>query len=343
MGVRAVTFGDIAGQERAAALLNASLRRGMLSHACLLVGPPGVGRLGMARELAAVLLCTQSDEKACGRCESCRLYRKGAHPDYEEVGVPEGKQKLLIDLIRTLQETAAVKPHVARGRVFVVRDTERMSIEAANCFLKTLEEPPGECRFILVAGSLWDIPPTVVSRCQIIKLSGLAPARVEEALRAEGVQQEDAWWLARRSWGSPGLARALGDMALPAFNRELCGRLLKLEPKGAFALTDWLCAEADGAGRSSADARAALQELLECAAVLYRDLAAVAVASGEAEVFNRDLEDTLREFASRRPLDSIIERADRVFETIERIGANANRRLALDDLFVSLAATSSPA
>ena len=337
-----MTSEDIAGQERAAALLRAALRRGRLAHACLLVGPRGVGRLGLARGLAATLLCTRSEAEACGECRSCLLLRKGVHPDYEEVGVPEGKQQLPIEVVRSLQDKAAVKPLVARGRVFVIRDAERMNIQAANCFLKTLEEPPGELHFILIAASLWDIPPTIVSRCQLIKLSGLVPARLEQSLRGEGLADEEAWWLARRSWGSPGLARALGDMALPVFNHALCERLLKLEPHDALELTDWLCAEADRAGGSRAGARMVLQELLECAAVFYRDLAASALAQGEGVIFNRGLEAKLRELAERWPLDTIIEGADRVFQAIERIGANANRQVALDDLFVSLAAKDSP-
>ena len=98
--------------------------------------------------------------------------------------------------------------------------------------------------------------------------------------------------------------------------------------------------EAERAGGTSrAAARGVLQDLLECLAVFYRDLAASALAGQGAELFNRPFEERIRRLASRRSLDSIIESADLVFDAIESIGANANRRLALDDLFVGLAAT----
>lgn len=327
------------GQQQPKARLEAALRRGRLPHATLLLGPAGVGRLALARELAGALLCSESDDGPCGRCRGCGMFLRGAHPDYEEAGVPEGKQDLPIDLVRELQRKASIKPVIARGRVFVIRDAERMNQEAANCFLKTLEEPPGECRFILIASSLWDIPQTIVSRCQVVRLAAPAPAPVERMLLEEGMDREDAWWLARRSWGSPGLARALRDMGLPAFNRRLCEHLLSLGSGDVFGLADWIGAEADRAGGASrAAARSVLQELLECLAVFYRDVAASALAGQGAELFNRPFEEPIRRLASRRSLDSIIESADLVFEAIESIAANANRRLALDDLFVGLAA-----
>ena len=290
----------------------------------------------MARELASVLLCTEAGTKPCGTCRSCRAFSSGNHPDYREVGVPEGKQELPIALVQSVQDQAFVKPLLAPRRVFVVRDAERMNLAAANCFLKTLEEPPGGSCFVLIAAGLWDMPETIVSRCQIVRFTGLPAGDVEKALCSEGVEAADAWWLARRSWGSPGLARTFRDMDLHSVNRELAGKLLALGPDEVYKLTDWLSEQVAGAG-SRARGRAEMQELLECMAVLYRDLAAVAVAPGQAEVFNAALEDQLRQFASRCSVESIIECADRVFEAIERVGVNANQQVALADMLTGLA------
>ena len=328
---------DVPGQGRVAVLLRAALQSGRWAHAYLFVGPGGVGRLAMARELAAWLLCPASGEERCGTCRSCSLFDAVGHPDYREVGVPEGKQELPIGLVRALQHDASLKPLLAPRRVFVVREAEKMNLESANCFLKTLEEPPGGCCFILIAAGLWDMPPTVVSRCRVIKFSGLPVEHVEQVLRDGGLDVESAWWLARRSWGSPGLALRFKDIRLHSLNRELSRELFALGPEGTYTLSDWLSEQAAAAAGSRAEARAALQELLECVAVFYRDLAAVAVAPGEVELFNKGLEGELREFVSRCSVESIIERADRAFEAIERVGANANSQIVLDDLFTGLA------
>jgi DNA polymerase-3 subunit delta' len=326
------------GQERAAALLRSALKARRLAHAYLFVGPAGVGRLAMARELAALLLCSSGKPERCGSCRSCRLWDAGNHPDYHEVGVPEGKQELPIAAIRDLQHHSAVKPVLASRRVFVIREAERMNEEAANCFLKTLEEPPGDSCFILIVAGLWDMPQTVVSRCQIVRFFNLPAQPVEELLRKEGASEEEAWWLARRAWGSPGQARAFREIGLHKFNRELAERVMEMRPEHVFELTDRLSREATHLAGSRPEARVMLQDLLECLAVVYRDLAVASVGGKEAVLFNKALEKQLRELAGRFPLDSLVGCIDRVFETIERIGGNANRQVALDEMFTELSA-----
>jgi len=318
------------------AMLRASLRVGLVAHAHLLVGPGGVGRLGIARELAAVLLCGEGEGGRCGVCKGCYLFDAGRHPDYHEVGVPEDKQELPIATVRELQHEAGIKPILAQRRVFVVRDADRMNIAAANCFLKTLEEPPGQCCFILIASNLWDIPETIVSRCRVVKLAGLPPREVEAHLRDEGVAEDDAWWLARRTWGSPGLARLFNDVELQALNRRLAEAACSLGARDNFALTDMLLGAVPQSA-TRAEGRALLQELLECLAVLYRDMAALSVAGEDVELFNREASEALRQMASRRSTDDLTECADLVLDAIDRIGANANQRIVLDDLFSQLA------
>ncbi|MDP6438357.1 MAG: hypothetical protein QGH74_01865 [Candidatus Brocadiia bacterium] len=337
----------IPGQERAVARLEAALRCGRTSHAYLLVGPAGVGRLDLARELAAALLCREGEAGKCDRCESCRALAAGTHPDYEEVGVQEGAQKIKLEQIRRdpkkpekapgIQDVAALKPLVSARRVFVIRDAENMTPEAANCFLKTLEEPPGGACFILIAAGLWDLPETIVSRCQVVKLAGLPAALVREFLNRDGVSQDDAWWLAHRTWGSPGLARAFAQMGLPALNRELAEAVLELGPEGVMRLTDRLCEQAGRGEESRRPSRPLVQELLECLVLLYRDAAVITVAGDEVELFNTALREPLEAFAARCSADLLIDCTDRVLDAIDRIGGNANITLALDDLFAALA------
>jgi len=330
---------DIPGHRRAVARLEAALRSGRSSHAYLVVGPAGVGRLELARELAAVLLCDRGGESKCGACRSCSACASGSHPDYEELGVPEGKQELPIELIRQLQDRAALKPLLSGRRVFVVKDAERMNIAAANCFLKTLEEPPGAACIILIATGLWDLPETIVSRCQVVKLGALPAEAVQESLQEEGLAQADAWWLARRAWGSPGLAAAFGHMNLHVVNAELAQSVLEMTPQDAASLTDRLCGLASGGGGGAAQSRLLLQEILECLAVLYRDAAVALVAQGEVELFNVALDERLRAFAARCDLDLLIDCADRALEAVDSIGANANVSLTLDNLFAGLGGT----
>ncbi len=315
-----MAFESIPGQPEAARRLEAALRSGRVPHAYLFVGSAGTGRGAAARELARILLCRDrtASDAACGACRSCRVMDGGHHPDYHESGLPEGKQLLPIEAVRELQHAASLKPSLGAGHVFVVRDAERLSLDAANCFLKTLEEPPPACTLVLIAASMRDLPETVISRCRVVRFHNMAPDALRERLEAEGLGGDDAAWLARQAWGSPGAAEALLAAEVPARNRELVERLEALSVEDNFALSDWMNSTADAGGGSATEKRTRLQDLLECVAAYYRDRAARACAGGESP-------------------DEFLRRADLALDAIDWIGANANRTLALDHLFTSLA------
>ncbi len=333
-----MAFESTAEQEQVVRSLRAILSSERLPHAFLFVGTGGSGRAAVARELVRVVLCAAppAPDQYCSECENCRLLDAGSHPDYVEVGVPRGKQFLPILTVREIQRTAALRPVTAGRRFFVVRDAERMTVEAANCFLKTLEEPPGGCVFVLTATGLRTVPETVVSRCRVIRFRNLLPAELQDRLEAEGVATTDAAWLSRRAWGSPGLAQRLKEAGLADVNRELVGRLADLKLEDNFELSDWLAGAATSLGGKGAGGREALQDLLECAALYYRDLAVAACTGESAELFNAGEADRIREAAAAASADQFLERADVVLEAVERIGANSQRRLALDCLFTKL-------
>ncbi|MHC5034508.1 MAG: DNA polymerase III subunit [Planctomycetota bacterium] len=336
-----MAFEDILGQEEGARRLRATLASGRLPHAYLFVGSAGTGRAAMARELAQVALCGDqpAPDDYCGRCEDCRLMASGRHPDYHETGVPQGKQLLPIETVRQLQHSAGLKPVRAARRAFVIRDVQRISEPAANCFLKTLEEPPGGCLFVLIASSLRLLPETIVSRCSTLRFPNLAPDVLQRRLEADGVEPADAEWLARRSWGSPGLAARLMESGRHRFNAVMLDKLKQMTPEDNFALSDWLNETAGQDAGSTAESREALQELLDCLASYYIDLALAASASEDA---HKPRGSAAAEAAQQTAADVFVERAELVLEAIERIGGNAQRRLALDSLFTQLARPSGP-
>ncbi len=321
--------------QRAMELLRVQLERGVLPHAHLFTGPEGVGRLEAARTTAEAILCEENPVEPCGVCRGCTLFRRGEHPDYHEYSCPEGRQSLPIESIRQLQSEASRKPALGKKHVFVIRDAERMSLEAANCFLKTLEEPPGECYIILIVAGLSNLPDTIVSRCQIVRFTTLNPEAVEERLRSEGAGDADAGWLALRSWGSPGRAIGFYREGLHEMNRLLVAKLLSLEGGKNFEMSDYLQECAGRLGASASEQRRAIQELLECAGMLFRDLAAL-IVEPDAVLFNEYCRDEIERCARGCELDDVLECADMTLTAIGRIGANVNRRLVLDDLFSSL-------
>src|SRR5262249_17651493 len=128
-------------------------RRGRLAHGYLFSGPPGVGKRLFADELAKALLCEAPPAcrlEACDRCAACTLVAAGTHPDFFAVSRPEDTNEIPIAVMRELCRGLTLKTARGRGKVAVLDDADDLNEESANCFLKTLEEPPPRSVFILV-------------------------------------------------------------------------------------------------------------------------------------------------------------------------------------------------
>jgi len=198
-----VRFSDVQHQDRALSIVRRAMASGRTHHAYLFEGPEGVGKELAGRALAARLLCEApdlpEDADACGVCRACQLFAAGNHPDFHLIHRGLHKQHpdrtirsgkglfLVVDVVRHfLIEPSATSPNLGRRRVFLIRDAERMNEGAQNALLKTLEEPPGDARLILVTSSGERLLPTIRSRCQRVPFALLPPDFVEQQLQTLG-------------------------------------------------------------------------------------------------------------------------------------------------------------
>jgi len=156
---RFVALDEIADQPRAIELLRRVLASDRVAHAYAFIGPSGAGRMTAALAFAAELLGSPSRQ----------------HPDLHVIvptppeSNPKGARAIRINAIRELERVAALKPVAARRKVFVLDEAERMTADTPQAFLKTLEEPPARTVIILILSQLRALPPTVLSRCQVVR------------------------------------------------------------------------------------------------------------------------------------------------------------------------------
>ncbi len=154
-------------------------RTGHLPHALLLSGEPQTGKRRFANRLVKSLLCespilaesgsTQA-QGACGQCHSCKTYESGANPDYLQVDLAEDKQQISVDQIRAMNDFLNLSRSFKGQRVVLVSEAERMSLNAANSLLKSLEEPADNSVIILLTSQISSLLATIRSRCQIMLL-----------------------------------------------------------------------------------------------------------------------------------------------------------------------------
>ncbi len=215
-------FDLVAGQDHAKAYFARALARG-LSHAYLLTGEPGLGKDDFARELGAAIVAGCEGNGDCEPCEApcddarraevqavLDRVRRGLHPDFSVVE-REG-EVIRLDQIDRLVAELALKPFTAERRVWVILEADRLTVEAANKLLKSLEEPPAFVYFLLVTSALERVLPTIVSRCQTVEFAPLADEQVEAFVRDRfGLAGDEAAACARLARGSVERAARLAE------------------------------------------------------------------------------------------------------------------------------------
>ena len=188
-------------------------------HALLITGISGTGKRSLANLIARVLLC-EGSEKPCGHCKSCVQMEKLEHPDYTVLrpgepiaqGVDKGKKIIPVDDIREVARIVRSNPFESAHRVIVIEQAEAMNANAQNALLKTLEEPPEYAHFLLTTEFAGALLPTVLSRCQELKLLPWPEAWLAGLLETRGTEHNRAVSAARLSGGSIGKALAIaGD------------------------------------------------------------------------------------------------------------------------------------
>jgi len=232
-----------------------------LPQAVLIQGPQGVGKLALAEQLAARLLCEAPTETldSCGRCDGCRWVASGNHPDLRrlepealakpEVGMEqvEGEERstrrakpsheIRIEQVRELSDFLYMGSTRGGRRVAIVHPAEAMNVHAANALLKGLEEPPAGAMFVLVSHHPARLLPTIRSRCVVVSVPRPDETSALAWLAAEGAAEESRRWLAFAG-GSPRLAQQFSSGERGATMAAILEALARSAPGAISEATD---------------------------------------------------------------------------------------------------------
>lgn len=317
-------FAEIVGQDRAIQVLKRSLATGKVAHAYVFEGIAGCGKKMTAFAFIQAIFCGTG--VGCGHCPSCRKLATQQHPDLHLLA-PDGAF-LKIDQIRELQRELALRPFEARQKAAIIEDADRLNPAAANALLKTLEEPPGNAILILLTSNIEGILPTVLSRCQRLRFAPLALTSIEAWLLKNGVPTEAARIAAALSEGSLQKALEIQDKDV------LQSRKTFIEQMTALSLGE-ITPLLRGAEELAKDKEQALA-MLDLLKTFFRDL--LLLHGGSTDFINSDLAPLLQREAGRFSLDGIMQRIQFISRSQQALMRNVNTRLALEVLFMRLAA-----
>lgn len=173
-------FEEIIGNQDIKEALLKSIKNNKLSHSYIFIGIEGIGKKMIAKDFAKMILC-QKQNLGCNECKSCLEFNSDNNPDFKII-FPEGNS-LKIEQIRELQKKISEKPIISDRKVYIIDDSDKMTIEAQNCLLKTLEEPPEFVTIILIGSNDSNYLSTIKSRCTILNFKPLSSKEIEKYLQ----------------------------------------------------------------------------------------------------------------------------------------------------------------
>ena len=175
-------FQDIPGQEHIKTHFQKAIENHKVSHAYILSGEAGSGRRALANAFALSLLCEKGTTQPCLSCHSCKQVLSGNHPDFI-CTTHEKPASIGVDDIRhQINDTIMIRPYSGNYKIYIVDDAQKMTIQAQNALLKTIEEPPAYAVIILLTTNPDAFLPTILSRCICLNLKPVANNKIHDYL-----------------------------------------------------------------------------------------------------------------------------------------------------------------
>ena len=172
-------FKDVVGQKSIVDHLQNAVTTGKVSHAYILQGERSAGKEFIAKTFATALLCEKGGAEPCGECHSCKQAENDNNPDIIRI-IHEKPNTIGVEDIRKLTGDIAVKPYAGKYKVYIVNEAEKMTVQAQNALLKTLEEPPEYAVILLLATNTDALLPTVLSRCVLLTMKSVSDEEVKK-------------------------------------------------------------------------------------------------------------------------------------------------------------------
>lgn len=321
---------NITGHEWAVDMLQKHIIHGTTRHAYLFSGPPGLGRRTLAWRFAQALNCPTPSAPGlpCGECRDCKQIEALKHADLSVIAAETEGGTLKVDQIREVRKTLTLKPYMSKYRVALFLRFHEANDNAANALLKTLEEAPSYAVLILTADNPEQLLPTIISRCEVLRLRPLRVDEVQAALEERGFEQRHSKLIAHISGGRMGYAlRLMEDAALLEKREERLNELMGLLSASRvekFKYADQLAKDKDG-----------MRQAILFWLSYWRDIL-LRTAQAESPLTNVDRNLEIEDLAAQLDLSTARRTVQGLEATLEKMDRNVNTRMLAEVLLLDL-------
>lgn len=324
------SFQDIIGQEQIKEHLQNALSAGKVSHAYIINGEKSMGKEFVARIFAMTLQCEQGGIQPCNECRSCKQAVSGNQPDIIYVS-HEKPNTISVDDIRSqINNDVAIKPYSSRYKVYIVNEAEKMTPQAQNAILKTLEEPPAYAVILLLVSNVNTLLPTILSRCVVLNMKPVQDDLIKKYLMQEmQIPDYKADVCVAFARGNVGKAKLLA--ASEEFE-NIKGEALSLLKY----IRDMEIPEIVAAVKKVNEYKLGINDYLDILAIWYRDVLLFKATNDVNHLVFREEIQALRKVAERSSYEGIENIIHALDKAKKRLDANVNFDLTMELLFLTM-------
>ncbi len=317
-------FKDIIGHERIKEHLQKAIESDHVSHAYILTGETGMGRKSLANAFAMTLLCERGKSEPCMECHACKQVMTNNHPDLILV-THEKPGSIGVDDIRgQINDTIMIRPYSSYYKIYIVDEAEKMTVQAQNALLKTIEEPPSYAIIMLLTTNQEAFLPTILSRCVQLKLKPQTDAVVKSYLMGSlGIKESRADIYAAFARGNLGRAIHLASSEeFQLLYSELLHMLKHLKEMDIMELLFYI--------KKMKDENLDIYDCLDFMQLWYRDILMYKVTQDINLLIFREEFNTMKEMSASSAYDGIETILKAIDKARIRLDANVNMELAME-------------
>lgn len=317
-------FNDIIGHDTIKEHLKKAIESDHVSHAYILTGETGMGRKSLANAFAMTLLCEKGKSEPCMECHACKQVMSSNHPDLIFVGHEKPGSIGVDDIREQINDTIMIRPYSSYYKIYIVDEAEKMTVQAQNALLKTIEEPPAYAIIMLLTTNQEAFLPTILSRCVQLKLKPLKDSVVKSYLMGSlGIKESRADIYAAFARGNLGRAIHLASSEeFQLLYSELLHMLKHLKEMDIMELLFYI--------KKMKDENLDIYDCLDFMQLWYRDVLMYKVTQDINLLIFREEFNTMKEMSAASAYDGI----ERILKVIDkariRLEANVNMELAME-------------